>query len=326
MFLISLMFGTLIAISATSWFSMWMGLEINLLSLIPLMSKNKFIFPAEAAMKYFLTQTMASIMFLFSIITSLNMMNLLLNSNLIIMMLLNSALLIKMGAAPFHFWFPEIMEGLNWNNCILLLTWQKIAPMIMLMQNMKFLTFLSLIIISSSIVSSILSLNQISLRKMISYSSINHIGWMLATMLTSQLNWLFYFMIYSLISLNLILIFKKFNMFFLKQLMNSINQNKMNKFILMLNFLSLGGLPPFIGFLPKWFTIYFLVKNNFIILTMILIIFTLIMLFMYLRITFNSLSISYAETMTSATNLNYLIITFNFLFLTSLTMNPFILT
>nr|QVM79283.1 NADH dehydrogenase subunit 2 [Rhagium fortecostatum] len=298
LFFKTLIIGTLISISSYSWMSMWMGLEINLLSMIPLLSDEKNIYPSESALKYFITQSLASIILLFSIIMMLNLKEFFpQNSNFYMMIIMNSALFTKMGAAPFHAWFPEVMEGLNWMNCLLMLTWQKVAPMILLMYNLKMTLFMSCVIIFSSVISGILGLNQISLRKIMAYSSINHIGWMIASMLNFSIIWIIYFFIYSIITINIISIFKLFNIFYLKQLFNTLNFNKNLKFFFMLNFLSLGGLPPFLGFFPKWLTVNNLIFSNFLVITLLLIVFTLITLFFYLRITFMSLTMNYNENL-----------------------------
>nr|AXS65661.1 NADH dehydrogenase subunit 2 [Cucujoidea sp. 41 KM-2017] len=327
LFFNTLIMGTMLAISSYSWFSMWMGLEINLLSIIPLISKNNNIYPAESAMKYFLTQSMASVILLFAIILSLNLFDTIKTDlNHPVTMVLNSALFMKMGAAPFHFWFPEIMEGLNWMNCLIMLTWQKIAPMVILMYNIKLSLFISIIIISSNFIGSIMSLNQISLRKILAYSSINHIGWMLSSMLVSQYIWSLYFLIYSIISMNIIFIFNSFNIFMLKQTFYTLNKNKTLKILLSFNFISLGGLPPFLGFFPKWMTINFLVEKKFIFLSLIMIILTLITLFVYLRVIFHSLTINMNEILTSyKLKINLLPLIFNFCSLSLLTLSPLIL-
>nr|QWL15079.1 NADH dehydrogenase subunit 2 [Xenostrongylus variegatus] len=298
LFFNSMIFGSLLAISSFSWFSMWMGLEINLLSIIPLMNSNKNTFPSEASIKYFMTQVIASSLILMSIMINLNLLEFIpKNFNFYLNLMMNSGFLMKMGAAPFHFWFPEVMEGLSWLMCLIMLTWQKIAPMILLMTNLKLNEFMLMIVIYSSFISGIQGLNQISLRKILTYSSINHIGWMLASMMFSNSIWMIYFIIYSLISTNLILIFFNLNIFYLKQLFNSMNYSKMLKFLFSLNFLSLGGLPPFLGFMPKWLTIYFLIQNKLYIMTTMLIVFTLMTLFFYLRISSNSMAVYSTENL-----------------------------
>nr|ARH53922.1 NADH dehydrogenase subunit 2 [Lymexylon navale] len=297
MFFTFLISGTLIAISSISWLGMWMGLEINLLSIIPLMSSSKNMYSSESSMKYFITQTFASMILLFSVIMILilnEFIPLKFNLNLIYMM--NTALLIKMGAAPFHFWFPEVMEGLSWMNCLIMLTWQKIAPMILLLNLPMNMNFIFMIILFSLSISTFMSLNQTSLRKILTYSSINHISWMLSAMMISFSIWLIYFLIYSLINFNIILIFNLTNSFNLNQLINSLNWNKLMKMFFLLNFLSLGGLPPFIGFFPKWLLVNWLIINKFQFLSFILIVFTLIMLFIYLQVIFSTLILNFEES------------------------------
>nr|QNG56223.1 NADH dehydrogenase subunit 2 [Platisus bicolor] len=318
MFFNSLILGSMISISSYSWFSIWMGLEINLLSIIPLLNNPKNIFPSEAAMKYFITQTMASMILLFSIILFMNKMdNLIMNLNFLTIML-NSSLLTKMGAAPFHFWFPEVMEGLNWFNCFIILTWQKIAPMIIMMYNINLIKFFTFIILISSLIGSMMGLNQISMRKIFTFSSINHIGWMISTMLYCQSIWLIYFLTYTMINFNLIIIFMKFNIFYLKQLFNSLNNNKSIKFLFMLNFLSIAGIPPFLGFMPKWLTVNNLIYNKLFMISLFLIIFTLISLYYYLRIMFSTLILNMSETPNQTYNKTFFIYFFNFINLMSL--------
>nr|AND96178.1 NADH deshydrogenase subunit 2 [Eurysternus foedus] len=284
LFLFSLMLGTLISISSSSWMGMWLGLEINLLSIIPLMSSTENQLASEAALKYFITQAMASTVILFSIIMlSMNIMYNI-DMNFYFSMLLNTALFTKMGAAPFHFWFPEVIEGLSWNNTFIMLTWQKIAPMVLIMYSNLTIFYTTIIVIISSSISGIMGINQTSLRKILAYSSINHIAWMLSASLLIETIWFYYFLIYSMINLNIIIILKKFNLFYLKQLIISLNYKPLIKFFFLTNFMSLGGLPPFLGFFPKWLTIQILTQSSFYSLTFLLIVSTLITLYFYMRI------------------------------------------
>nr|AYN50361.1 NADH dehydrogenase subunit 2 [Litostylus pudens] len=299
LFFIMMISGTLIAISSYSWFSAWMGLEINLLSFIVLMKNNKNKFPSESALKYFITQALGSSLFLFSIVLFLSMKNSL-NMELGIteLFFMSTALLLKMGAAPFHFWYPEVMSGLSWSNALMLLTIQKIGPLFLLSYNIKSYTFFfSFIIILSSIIGGLQGLNQICLRKIMAYSSMNHMGWMIASLINSTSICIYYFTIYSIITLSIVLILKKFNIFYLTQFSNILNQNKKFKFIFMMNFLSLGGLPPFLGFLPKWLAINCMVENNHYILAILLIIFSLISLYVYLRISISTFTIYSSEVL-----------------------------
>nr|YP_010166725.1 NADH dehydrogenase subunit 2 [Oreodytes scitulus]QRV62829.1 NADH dehydrogenase subunit 2 [Oreodytes scitulus] len=313
-FISTMCLGTIITISSFSWLGAWMGLEINLLSFIPLISMKNNPYSSEASIKYFLIQALASSVFLFSVILIISkskMMNELFFLNKILFMMLNSSILLKLGAAPFHFWFPEIIEGMNWINSMILMTFQKIAPMTILSYSVKSNQFILIIILMSTFIGSIGGLNQISLRKILAYSSINHIGWMLSTFIINEMMWITYFLIYSFLSLSIIMILNKFNIYLLKQMFLMISKNYLVKFFLVLNLLSLGGLPPFMGFFPKWMIIQSLSLNNFLLL-MFMIMMTLITLFFYLRIAYSSIMISNNEinfiTIMNKNNFNNMLI------------------
>nr|YP_009995519.1 NADH dehydrogenase subunit 2 [Ferdinandea cuprea]QNQ07360.1 NADH dehydrogenase subunit 2 [Ferdinandea cuprea] len=295
LFIFILMMSTMISISSNSWLGAWMGLEINLLSFIPLMSDNNLM-SNESSLKYFLTQTLASLILLFSSILFMYQNNYI-NQNTInnfINMIILSSLLMKTGAAPFHFWFPTVMEGLNWINSLILMTWQKIAPLMLISYLIiKFMLFLSILL--SVIIGSLGGLNQSSLRKLMSFSSINHLGWMLMSMYSNESLWINYFMFYSFMSLNLILLFNMFKLFHINQLFSLFFFNNNLKFMLFLNLLSLGGLPPFLGFIPKWFTIQYLTLNNQFFMLTIMILMSLITLFFYLRLCYTAFMLNNLE-------------------------------
>nr|YP_010254104.1 NADH dehydrogenase subunit 2 [Scaphidium formosanum]QTZ18645.1 NADH dehydrogenase subunit 2 [Scaphidium formosanum] len=294
LFLSSVIIGSMISISSNSWMGMWLGLEINLLSIIPLMNTSSNPLSSEASMKYFITQAIASTLIILAIILmSLDFLSTLFKESPL-MYVFNSGLMTKMGAAPFHFWFPEVLEGLAWMNCLIFLTWQKLAPMILIFYNINNFYF-SFIIISCLMISGIIGFNQISMRKILAYSSINHIGWMLGAMFFQESIWLLYFSIYSALSILLTLYLNFFNIFMLKQLFSNLNKNLTLKMFFLFNFFSLAGMPPFIGFLPKWLTINALIQEKFYLLTFIMLISTLITIFYYIRITIPSLTMNYSQ-------------------------------
>nr|YP_010385074.1 NADH dehydrogenase subunit 2 [Hyphydrus ovatus]UPL65084.1 NADH dehydrogenase subunit 2 [Hyphydrus ovatus] len=295
-FIVSLFMGTMMTISSQSWLGMWMGLEINLLSFIPIIKMNNNSVSSESSIKYFLVQTLASSIFLFSIIMimMMNKSNNFLNLNNMFSIMMNSSIMMKMGAAPFHFWFPEMIEGLNWMNSLILMTWQKIAPFIILSYIIKHNLFMYLIILISSFIGSMGGLNQISMQKILTYSSINHISWMISAMMINQSIWMMYFMIYSIISMSIILMLNKMKIFFLKQIFNMNYNMYMIKFTMFMNMLSLGGLPPFLGFLPKWMIIQNM-SINFLFIILLMILMNLITLFFYIRMMYSSLMINSHE-------------------------------
>nr|YP_010032835.1 NADH dehydrogenase subunit 2 [Parastratiosphecomyia szechuanensis]QOW38320.1 NADH dehydrogenase subunit 2 [Parastratiosphecomyia szechuanensis] len=298
LFLSSLILGTMITVSSSSWISTWMGLEINMLSFIPLISNSNNLMSAETALKYFLTQAMASSIFFIAIIiyTIKNNINYsILTSMNPSLYLIIISLMIKMGIAPFHFWFPSIMEGINWINSIILMIWQKIAPLILMSYifNMKFMLYF---IITSALVGALGGLNQTSLRKLMAFSSINHMSWMLMAMQESNKMLVIYFLFYTFLSSSVIFLFYNFKLYYMNQLFNMFSQSNKLKFSFFINLLSMGGLPPFIGFLPKWMIIQNLLLTNQITMTFLLIVSSLITLFFYLRICYSTFMIGTSET------------------------------
>nr|ARH54650.1 NADH dehydrogenase subunit 2 [Scirtes orbicularis] len=292
LFFMTLISGTMISISSSSWLGVWMGMEINLISFIPLISNEKNNFSSESSMKYFIVQALASTVLLFSILLlMLNKYNVM----TIIFIMMNSALFLKMGAAPFHFWFPEVLSKMNWNQSMILLTWQKIAPMMIISYSIKMNNFTTMIILLSALVGSIMGLNQTMIQKLMAYSSINHMSWMISAMMIKENIWLVYFIIYSLITLSITTMMNEIKSFHMKQMFLLMNNNPLMKFFFIINFLSLGGLPPFIGFFPKWIIIVSMIEQNLLILTFLMIMFTLITLFFYLRMTFSMISINMNE-------------------------------
>uniref|UniRef100_Q4FCU6 NADH-ubiquinone oxidoreductase chain 2 n=1 Tax=Tonkinacris sinensis TaxID=227622 RepID=Q4FCU6_9ORTH len=301
-FLSTLMMGTILSISSNSWFGVWMGLEINLLSFIPMLTNNKNTSMNESSIKYFIVQAMASTMLLFSILFIQMKYTMGWEMELIPSMTISSSLLLKIGAAPFHFWFPEVMGTSTWINCLALMTWQKIAPMMVLSYCIQLSMFMFAITISSIIIGALGGLNQTSLRQLLAYSSISHLGWMISSLMVSENVWEMYFIIYSLLSVIMVLLFKQMNLFFLNQIYSSTNMKTETKFMMFLSLLSLGGLPPFLGFLPKWIVMQSLVENNMTTMMTIMVMLTMITLYYYMRISFSALILSYSENSWSMTN------------------------
>nr|AML26209.1 NADH dehydrogenase subunit 2 [Scolytinae sp. BMNH 1274292] len=283
MFSLTLTTSILITISSISWVTAWAGLEMNLLSILPMMKNFKNKFSSEATIKYFITQTIASTMMIFSILFFSNMKMFSFHSETPMMYLILSSLLLKMGAAPLHFWLPEVISGLSWNLTMTVLTIQKMAPMILTSYTTIANNLTMMTILTSATISGIIGMNQTCLRKIMTYSSINNIGWMLSALMMSNSLWLMYFLTYTLITLSITVPFNLNKMMFIPQL-TKLSNNKMSLLIMMMNFLSLGGLPPFTGFMPKWITIYMLSTKAMFYLTITLILATLTTLFMYLRL------------------------------------------
>nr|AZL93373.1 NADH dehydrogenase subunit 2 [Pimpla luctuosa] len=273
----SMLISPILAISMNSWFMIWIMLEFNMMTFIPLIIYfNKFY--KNLALKYFIIQTFSSsILILFSNSQLINFFE----NNYLIYIFINISILIKLGAAPFHSWFISLMMNMNWLNCLILSTWQKIIPMILIMYSF-FNKIIYLSIIISCLIGSILSLNHQSLRLILSYSSINHISWMLMNLMISEKSWILYFISYFIINSSIMLIFSQFNINFINQLLKL--NNKPLMLILIMNFISISGLPPMFGFLMKWFSLYMMNLNSNYILIFLLIMMSIMTFYFYLRI------------------------------------------
>nr|YP_009351690.1 NADH dehydrogenase subunit 2 [Coatitermes kartaboensis]AQP30405.1 NADH dehydrogenase subunit 2 [Coatitermes kartaboensis] len=294
--LITLVGGVLVSVSSNSWLGAWMGLEINLMSFIPLMSNVKNMYNTEASLKYFIVQVLASATLLFMVVMKALTEDLFtFEMSNYTSMIICTPLLLKSGAAPLHWWFPGVMEGLSWENCALLMTVQKAAPLMLMSYLIEINAFTLSIVLLSTIVGSIGGLNQTSMRKILTYSSINHTGWMLVALTTSENLWMMYFVIYSTLTLTVVSAIKLSGTSFINQTMLTNKETTLMKFMMFTSLLSLGGLPPFLGFLPKWIVIQSMIMNNMTPLATIVVVTSLITLYYYLKISYSSFMILNTE-------------------------------
>nr|QPK42131.1 NADH dehydrogenase subunit 2 [Paragavialidium sichuanense] len=294
LFTITMILSTIMSMTANSWLGVWMGLEINLLSFIPLMSYNSMSPTETSSIKYFIVQTIGSItlitVFIISMINKSNLFNSTLST------IMTMAMVMKIGGVPFHFWLPEVMENLSWNNCMLIMTWQKMAPMTALSYIQMNNYIMTMLISLSATVGAILGMNQISLRMLMAYSSINHIAWMMAAMMINVLTWFCYITVYFLLVIMITFMLKSYNVKTINELFLSHNSNKINKIMMLTSILSLGGMPPMVGFLPKWILIQELGSKSLIFILYILIITSAITLYFYLKIFISGSIIYFKES------------------------------
>nr|YP_010491968.1 NADH dehydrogenase subunit 2 [Eucrate crenata]UWM93450.1 NADH dehydrogenase subunit 2 [Eucrate crenata]WAK85098.1 NADH dehydrogenase subunit 2 [Eucrate crenata] len=280
-FLTTLISGSILSISSLSWFSAWIGLELNLMSFIPLLTIKMNPYSSEASIKYFLIQALGSTVIIMSSAMLLSL------PNQLPYFLILFALLLKLGAAPFHLWFPQVMEGLTWPQSIILLTVQKLAPMFLislLMDSWIMKQVLIFAAILSAIVGALGGLNNMKLRKIMAFSSINHMSWMLIAISMNHMLWILYFSFYFFISSSVIMMFYYMKAFTMSNIMNISNFNPLYKLMFPMSLLSLGGLPPFSGFIPKWLMVQMMVAENLFIPLFFMLSSALITLYYYLRI------------------------------------------
>nr|AAL10138.1 NADH dehydrogenase subunit 2 [Varanus semiremex] len=291
--LLSMIAGTFLTMTSHHWVSAWLGLELNTLAIIPVISKTHHPRATEASTKYFLIQAASSALFLLSGITnsySHGTWDMACLTNTPSKIMFTVALATKLGLAPIHFWLPEVLQGVPMITALIITTWQKIAPMALLITTWNLIpspTTLTMGLLST-IIGGLGGLNQTQLRKMMAYSSIAHLGWMMTiTTITPNLA-LFNLTLYIFITASAMLVM---HLTLSKTLQNTTlisSHSPITTSLFLLSLLSLGGLPPLSGFSPKWLILQELTTHHLTPLALTMAITALLSLMFYLRTTYIS--------------------------------------
>nr|YP_007890066.1 NADH dehydrogenase subunit 2 [Lanius tephronotus]YP_009178830.1 NADH dehydrogenase subunit 2 [Lanius cristatus]YP_009266797.1 NADH dehydrogenase subunit 2 [Lanius schach]AFN70635.1 NADH dehydrogenase subunit 2 [Lanius schach]AFR45007.1 NADH dehydrogenase subunit 2 [Lanius tephronotus]ALJ78636.1 NADH dehydrogenase subunit 2 [Lanius cristatus]ANM47855.1 NADH dehydrogenase subunit 2 [Lanius schach] len=290
-FTASLLLGTTLTISSNHWIMAWAGLEINTLSILPLIAKSHHPRAVEAATKYFLVQAAASTLVLFSSMTNAwetGQWDITQMSHPASCSILTAALSMKLGLAPFHFWFPEVLQGSSLITGLILSTLMKFPPITLLFMTSQSLnpTLLVTMGILSVAVGGWMGLNQTQTRKIMAFSSISHLGWMATIIVYFPKLTLLNFYLYTLMTAAVFLTLNSMKVLKLSTLMTAWTKMPSLSSIFLLTLLSLAGLPPLTGFLPKWLIIQELTKQDMAPTAMIVSLLSLLGLFFYLRLAY----------------------------------------
>nr|AAL88796.1 NADH dehydrogenase subunit 2 [Anomalospiza imberbis butleri] len=290
-FTLSLMLGTTITISSNHWLTAWTGLEINTLAILPLISKSHHPRAIEAATKYFLVQATASALVLFSSMTNAwdtGQWDITQLTHPASCLILTSAIAMKLGLVPFHFWFPEVLQGSPLTTGLLLSTFMKLPPIALLFMTSPSLNpmILTAMAILSVALGGWMGLNQTQIRKILAFSSISHLGWMTVIIAYNPKLTLLNFYLYSLMTAAVFLTLNSTKALNLSTLITTWTKAPSLNTMLLLTLLSLAGLPPLTGFLPKWFIIQELTKEDMATAATILSLLSLLNLFFYLRLAY----------------------------------------
>nr|AAD13253.1 NADH dehydrogenase subunit 2 [Cyprinella labrosa] len=296
----SLGLGTTLTFASSHWLLAWMGLEINTLAIVPLMAQHHHPRAVEATTKYFLTQATAAAVILFASTSNAwitGEWNITSMSSPIATAMILAALALKIGLAPMHFWMPEVLQGLDLFTGLVLSTWQKLAPFALIMQTAQAFDPLLLTILglTSTLVGGWGGLNQTQLRKILAYSSIAHMGWMIIILqYAPHLTFLGLFT-YILMTSAAFLTLKLSYATKLNTLATTWSKSPLLTATAALVLLSLGGLPPLTGFMPKWLILQELAKQGLPLTATMMALAALISLYFYLRL-------CYAMTLTISPN------------------------
>nr|Q85PQ3.1 RecName: Full=NADH-ubiquinone oxidoreductase chain 2; AltName: Full=NADH dehydrogenase subunit 2 [Nandinia binotata]AAN84587.1 NADH dehydrogenase subunit 2 [Nandinia binotata] len=294
--------GTMIVLTSSHWLLTWIGFEMNMLAIIPILMKKFNPRAMEASTKYFLTQATASMLLMMGIIINLlysGQWTVSKNLHPMASTMMTIAMTMKLGLAPFHFWVPEVTQGIPLSSGMILLTWQKIAPLSVLYQISPSINtnLLMTMATMSVLIGGWGGLNQTQLRKILAYSSIAHMGWMVAIMTYNPTVMILNLMMYIMMTLTSFMLFIHTSATTTLSLSHTWNKTPLITSFILVLMLSLGGLPPLSGFIPKWMIIQELTKNEMIILPTLLAITALLNLYFYMRLTYAT-----ALTMFPSTN------------------------
>nr|AAG34980.1 NADH dehydrogenase subunit 2 [Anolis grahami] len=289
----SLATGTIITMTSHHWLMAWIGLEMNTLAIIPIISTMHNPRSTEAATKYFLTQAAASATILFASMLNAwqtgtwDIINLTYEPAHI---LLTMALAMKLGLAPMHFWLPEVLQGSTLTTALIITTWQKLAPMSLIYITLNNLSTTTLILLGllSSIIGGWGGLNQTQARKIMAFSSIAHLGWMITISSIMPNIMILNLMIYLIMTTAL---FYFTNLSKSKTIQDTTATWALSPTLtamMMILLLSLGGLPPLTGFMPKWLILEGLVAQDLAPAATIMAMSALLSLFFYLRLTYTT--------------------------------------
>nr|YP_009445988.1 NADH dehydrogenase subunit 2 [Trocnadella arisana]AMY96193.1 NADH dehydrogenase subunit 2 [Trocnadella arisana] len=278
MFFSSLMFSFTLSLTTNSMIIMWMMIEMSTLSFIPLMM-NKKMLNSESIMKFFIMQSLSSSMLIFSMILMFMKMKF---NNLLIM-----SLIMKMGGVPFQNWLLSMIEGMSYYSMVIMFTFMKIPPFIIINEMNEKLTF---IIILSVMFAPVLMINQIQIKKILAYSSIFNMSNMLMLASNNKL-WITFLSLYTLLLMMNVNEMKKNKIFHINQMLIN-NKSKVKNSIIWLSMLSMGGMPPLMGFLNKLMVIKTLIEKKELILLMMMIFSSSMIMFMYMKLCVSSILMS----------------------------------
>jgi len=216
------------------------ALELNILAFLPIIS-NQGVGSFENTIKYFLVQSIASILFLSSSIIINFMPEYFSDVGAI-------SIFLKLGAAPLHRWFISILKTCSLIVLFFLSTIQKILPLLVCINLwVKLWVFIAFSLITFILV--LLSVpGTININKILGISSVINLIWFLLSTQSSYFTFFLFFTIYTIVLYCLVSVLSNLMITRFYELRRS---RVIHKTLLVYLFMSLGGIPPFLGFLGK---------------------------------------------------------------------------
>ncbi len=310
--------GMMVMISAGHFLTLYLGLELLSLSLYAMVALQRDSSVAtEAAMKYFVLGALASGMLLYGmsmvygVTGSLALGNIAqalahgtdLKVPLVFgIVFIVAGLAFKLGAVPFHMWIPDVYEGAPTAMTLFIGTAPKLAAFAFVVrilgqglesQVVEWRDMLVILAVLSMLLGNIAAIAQSNLKRMLAYSTISHMGFMLLGILAGSQNGyasaMFYVIVYALMSLGafgMILLLSRAG-FESDQLDDFKGLNRRSPwlaFLMLLLMFSLAGVPPTVGFYAKLAVLQAIVEIHYVWLAVAAVLFSLVGAFYYLRI------------------------------------------
>ena len=294
--------GSLVIISSDHLLIIYLGLELQTFSLFILISKNKnSVKSSEAGLKYFILGAISSGLYLLGLClffisnNSLNIKDLIILNNDTLTSIGFSLILLsfsfKLSLSPFHFWLPDIYEGSSWDVISILSTLPKISIISIFIQIIIKADLILFFCLLSIIIGTLGALNQTKLKRLLAYSSISHMGFLiLGFNIINSVGYeisFIYLLIYMLTIISVFILIINTNLlkdYYIIELSGLHYINKILSFSWLIIFLSIAGIPPFSGFISKWFILWNIICFDYIFSSIILILFSIIGAIYYLRI------------------------------------------
>nr|AWV54609.1 NADH dehydrogenase subunit 2 [Goggia hexapora] len=282
---------TIITMSSHHWLLAWLGLELNTMSMLPIIMKSHHPRATEATTKYFLIQATAAALILFA--STLNAWK---TGQWTITQLSSTwanttmfaALMLKLGLAPAHLWYPEVLQGTTLRTALIISTWQKLAPITLLYLTMNNLPTNMLLLMSllSVLAGGWTGLNQTQTRKILAFSSIAHMGWLLSALTLNPTLATLTLITYLLMTTTIFICLDTTATKTILDMNGAWIHSPALLAAMTLTLLSLGGLPPLTGFMPKWLILKELTMTGLGLFSILLALATLPSLYFYIRMTY----------------------------------------
>lgn len=309
--------GMLIMVSANNLLSVYLGLELLALSLYAMVALYRSNAEAsEAAMKYFVLGALASGMLLYGmsmIYGSTGSLDLDAISGALAatdasstgarfgLVFIIVGLAFKLGAVPFHMWVPDVYDGAPTSVTLYISTAPKIAAFAMIIRllvdgleslSSDWTMMLAILAAMSLIVGNLLALAQQNIKRMLAYSTISHVGFLLLGIVAANPEGysaaMFYAITYSFTTLaafGVLLVMSRqgFEAVMLDNLSGLFRRNALAGVVMMLAMISLAGVPPMVGFYAKLSVLRAAVGADYVWLAVLAVIMSVIGAFYYLR-------------------------------------------